>query len=155
MRASRRVHKKAWKAIWVVAGAALLLSALPFSPAASQAAKMEEGRIIREKRYFYQAFNRRDPFQSLIVGEYEQSEFELVDINSVKLVGVLSGGMERFAMLEDSNGYAYILKAGDPVRNGNIVSVGDKSVVARVTLFGQTTSVTLKIEGSSKNKGES
>lgn len=155
MRASRRVHKKAWKAIWVFTGAALLLSAVPISAVLAEDGKTEEGKIIREKRYYYQAFNRRDPFQSLIVGEYEQSQFELVDINAVTLVGVLSGGMEKYAMLEDSNGFAYILKAGDPVRNGSVVSVGDRSVVARVTLYGQTTSVTLKIEGSNKSKGES
>ena len=155
MRASRRVHKKAWKAIWVFTSAALLLSALPISTVLAQDGKTEEGKIIREKRYYYQAFNRRDPFQSLIVGEYEQSQFELVDINAVTLVGVLSGGVEKYAMLEDSNGFAYILKAGDPVRNGSVVSVGNRTVVARVTLYGQTTSVTLNIEGSSKNKGES
>ena len=155
MRASKKVHKKAWKAIWMFTGAALLLSALPISTVLAEDGKTEEGKIIREKRYYYQAFNRRDPFQSLIVGEYEQSQFELVDINAVKLVGILSGGMEKYAMLEDSNGYAYILKAGDPVRNGSVVSVGDRSVVARVTLYGQTTSVTLSIEGSSKSKGES
>lgn len=155
MRASKKVHKKAWKAIWMFTGAALLLSALPISTVLAQDGKTEEGKIIREKRYYYQAFNRRDPFQSLIVGEYEQSQFEMVDINAVTLVGVLSGGVEKYAMLEDSNGFAYILKAGDPVRNGNVVSVGDRSIVARVTLYGQTTSVTLKIEGSSKNKGES
>jgi len=155
MRASRRVHKKAWKAIWTFTGAALLLSALPLSPVLAQDGKTAEGKIIREKRYYYQAFNRRDPFQSLIVGEYEQAEFELVDINVVTLVGVLSGGMEKFAMLEDSNGFAYILKAGDPIRNGSIVSVGDRTLVARISMFGQTTSVTLNMEGSSKNKGES
>ena len=155
MRASRRVHKKAWKAIWMFTGAALLLSALPVSMVLAQDGKTEESKIIREKRYYYQAFNRRDPFQSLIVGEYEQSEFELVDINAVTLVGILSGGMEKYAMLEDSNGFAYILKAGDPVRNGSVVSVGNRSVVARISMFGQTTSVTLKIEGSNKSKGES
>jgi hypothetical protein len=155
MRASRRVHKKAWKAIWVFVGAALLLSAVPISTVLAEDGKTEEGKIIREKRYYYQAFNRRDPFQSLIVGEYEQSQFELVDINVVKLVGILSGGMEKYAMLEDSNGFAYILKAGDPVRNGSVVSVGDRSLVARVSLYGQTTSVTLNVEGSKKNKGES
>ncbi len=101
---------------------------------------------LRDKRYYYKAFNRKDPFQSLITGEFEESEFELVDIYSVRLVGVLSGGMERFAMLEDSNGFGYIVRTGDLVRNGSIVTVGDRSLVARVTFFGQTTSVTLRME---------
>jgi hypothetical protein len=155
MRAPRRAHRKIWKAIWIFAFASVLLSSLPLSPVLAQDEGAGDRKIIREKRYYYQAFNRRDPFQSLIVGEYEEAEFELVDINAVRLVGVLSGGMEKFAMLEDSNGFAYILKAGDPVRNGSIVSVGDRTLVARITMFGQTTSVTLNLEGSNKNKGES
>ena len=57
-------------------------------------------------------------------------------------------------MLEDANGYGYILKSGDQVRNGSVVSVGDRNVVARVTMFGQTTSVTLRLENT-KGKGES
>jgi hypothetical protein len=101
---------------------------------------------LRDKRYYYKAFNRRDPFQSLIVGEFEESELELIDIYSVRLVGVLSGGMERFAMLEDGNGFGYIVKSGHPIRNGSIVSVGDRALVARVSMFGQTTSVTLRME---------
>jgi hypothetical protein len=101
---------------------------------------------LRDKRYYYKAFNRRDPFQSLIVGEFEESEVELVDVYSVRLVGVLTGGMERYAMLENNNGFGYIVKTGDPVRNGSIVSVGDRSLVARVSMFGQTTSVTLRME---------
>ena len=109
--------------------------------------------VLREKNYYYQAFNRRDPFQSLIDGEFEETELELVDIYAVKLVGVLSGGMEKYAMLEDKNGFGYIVKAGDPVRNGSIVSVGEQTLVARLTMFGQTNSVTLRLEGK-KGKGE-
>jgi hypothetical protein len=101
---------------------------------------------LRDKRYYYKAFNRRDPFQSLIVGEFEESEIELIDVYSVRLVGVLTGGMERYAMLENDNGLGFIVKTGDPIRNGSIVSVGDRSLVARVSMFGQTTSVTLRME---------
>jgi len=56
-------------------------------------------------------------------------------------------------MLEDNNGYSYIMKAGDPIRNGNIVSVSDRALVARVSLFGQTSTVTLRLE-EKKSKGE-
>lgn len=154
MKAPRPIRKTAWKAIWVFAAAALLLGVLP--PPATRADETEEETVnLREKRYFYKAFNRRDPFQSLIAGEFEQSEFELVDINAVRLVGVLSGGMERYAMLEDKNGFAYILKAGDPVRNGSVVSIGERTLVARVSMFGQTNSVTLHLEGEDRTKGDS
>jgi len=113
-----------------------------------------DGITLREKVYYYQAFNQRDPFQSLMAGEFEESsELDIVDIYGVKLVGVLAGGMEKFAMLEDNNGYSYIMKAGDPIRNGNILSVSDRTLVARVSLFGQTSTVTLRLE-EKKSKGE-
>lgn len=109
---------------------------------------------LRDKVYYYQAFNQRDPFQSLIAGEFEESgELDIVDIYAVKLVGVLSGGVEKYAMLEDANGYAYIMKAGDPIRNGSIVSVNDRALIARVSLFGQTSTVTLRLE-EKRSKGE-
>lgn len=138
-----------------IAGLLFVTSVLiPFAAAAGESAGSAEQQNLREKRYYYQAFNRRDPFRSLVSGEFEEGEFELVDIYSVKLVGVLTGGLEKYAMLEDNNGYGYILKSGDPVRNGSVVSIGDRNLVARVTMFGQTTSVTLRLENT-KGKGES
>lgn len=108
---------------------------------------------LRTKHYYYQAFNRRDPFQSLMEGNYEETQTDLVDIYKVRLVGVLSGGMEKYAMLEDNNGIGYILKVGDPIRNGNVISVAKRSLIARVTMYGQTSSITLNLEGP-KGKGE-
>jgi hypothetical protein len=153
MRIRKRVPEKAWKVLWgfVVPTVLLLTMLVPIIAAAEKTGTKE--RALREKSYYYKAFNRRDPFQSLIVGEFEETEFELVDIYSVRLVGILSGGMEKYAMLEDNNGFGYILKAGDPVRHGSVVSVGDLSLVARVTMYGQTSSVTLRLEGT-KQKGE-
>lgn len=168
--------KTPWKVLWALSMAGLFLfpalvdaraqgeapaksSAkvqLQTAPADTTAAGQAAGDSItlRDRVYYYQAFNQRDPFQSLIAGEFEQSgELDIVDINSVKLVGVLSGGVEKFAMLEDNNGYSYIMKAGDPIRNGNIVSVSDRSLIARVSLFGQTSTVTLRLE-EKKSKGE-
>jgi Tfp pilus assembly protein PilP len=124
------------------------------TPADTGAVRTPDGIILRDKVYYYQAFNQRDPFQSLISGDFEESgEADIVDIYGVKLVGVLSGGVEKYAMLEDNKGYAYIMKAGDPIRNGNIVSVSDRSLIARVSLFGQTSTVTLRLE-EKKSKGE-
>jgi hypothetical protein len=152
MRPRTRVPHKEWKVLWGLVIAFLVLGSVHSAWALAEE-KDEGEKILREKMYYYRAFNRRDPFQSLITGEFEESEFELVDIYSVRLVGVLSGGMERFAMLEDNNGFGYILKAGDPIRHGKVVSVGDRSLVARVVMFGQTSSVTLRLEGN-KGKGE-
>jgi hypothetical protein len=153
MRIQKRVPEKAWKFLWGFVVPLLFLTGALTPVWAAGEENDSSGKVLRAKRYYYKAFNRRDPFQSLIVGEFEEAELELVDIYSVRLVGVLSGGMEKFAMLEDNNGFGYILKTGDPIRNGSIVSVGDRSIVARVTMFGQTSSVTLQLEGN-KGKGE-
>jgi len=157
-----------WKVLWAVVISGLFLCPVQGNATAEQtaqpsvAAKADTAKAgaqtdqvtLREKVYYYQAFNQRDPFQSLIAGEFEESgELDVVDIYSVRLVGVLSGGMEKFAMLEDNNGYAYIMKAGDPIRNGSIVSVSARNLVARVTMFGQTSTVTLRLEDK-KRKGE-
>ena len=135
-----------WKILLGVFVSLILLASILMPVFARAEDAGEKDAKLRDRRYYYKAFNRRDPFQSLIVGEFEESKYELIDIYSVRLVGVLSGGMERFAMLEDGNGFGYIVRTGDLVRNGNVVSVGDRSLVARVTFFGQTTSVTLRME---------
>jgi len=153
MRIQKRVPKKAWKVLWglIVPALFLITMVVPMLVVAEEEGAEEKN--LREKRYYYKAFNYQEPFQSLIAGDFEESEFDLVDVYGVHLVGILSGGMERFAMLEDNNGFGYILKAGDPVRHGSVVSVGDRSLVARVTMYGQTSSVTLRLEGT-KGKGE-
>jgi Tfp pilus assembly protein PilP len=165
---------KMWKVLWGLTISSLLLCSTlavaraeqgaqaqgrpavqpdAMTPGSATAAKTDSI-TLRDKVYYYQAFNQRDPFQSLIAGEFEESgELDIVDIYSVRLVGILSGGMRKFAMLEDNNGYAYIMKAGDPIRNGSIVSVSDRALVARVSLFGQTSTVTLRLE-EKKRKGE-
>lgn len=155
-----------WKVLWVVAAVVAIVGthisidaeevALPKQAALAPEVDSlsAEGISLREKTYFYQAFNLRDPFASLLAGSFEESdELDVVDIYAVRLVGILSGENRRFAMLEDDNGYSYIVKAGDPVRNGNVVSVTDRSLVARVTVFGQTSTVTLRLEDSNR-KGE-
>jgi len=175
-RALPRIPETAWKVLWglTVTGLCIfpalvdvraqaapatsdaIAQTKPAAPADTTAHGQAagDGITLREKVYYYQAFNQRDPFQSLIAGEFEESgELDIVDIYSVKLVGVLAGGMEKYAMLEDNNGYSYIMKAGDPIRNGNIVSVSDRTLVARVSLFGQTSTVTLRLE-EKKSKGE-
>ncbi|MCD6378871.1 hypothetical protein J7M07_00315 [bacterium] len=121
-------------------------------PSTGSAAKKDHSNL-RTRHYYYQAFNRRDPFKSLMTGSFEEGQTDLVNIYKVHLVGILSGGIDKFAMLEDSNGIGHILKVGDPIRNGNIISVSERSLIARVTLYGQTSSITLNLEGV-KGKGE-
>lgn len=101
---------------------------------------------LRENSYYYSAFNRRDPFRSLIEGVFVRNEkMALVNLNAVTLVGVVKGELDRFALLEDEDGFSYILRVGDSVRNGTVVSIGDQELVARVTNFGQTSTIRLHL----------
>jgi hypothetical protein len=102
--------------------------------------------IIRENSYYYGAFNRRDPFRSLVEGTFvRDTVMELVDLTAVELVGVVRGDLDRFALLEDEKGFTYIMRVGDKVRNGTIVAVGDDTMTARITTFGQTSQYTLRM----------
>jgi len=70
----------------------------------------------------------------------------LVDMNSAHLVGVMWGQDDRFALVEDGEGFGYILRVGDRVRSGRVVSIRKNSLTARVTLYGITNKVVLKLE---------
>jgi len=101
---------------------------------------------LRENNYYYSAFNRKDPFQSLIMGEFvSERKMEVVDVGRVVLVGIVKGELDRFALLEDDKGFSYVLRVGDQVKNGAVVAIGDESMVARVTNFGQTKKFTLHL----------
>jgi len=101
---------------------------------------------LRDNNYYYSAFNRRDPFRSLIVGEFvSEKRMSPVDLGRVELVGIVRGDLDRFALLEDNKGFAYILRVGDRIKNGSVVAIGDRSMVARVTNFGQTRKFTLHL----------
>jgi hypothetical protein len=104
--------------------------------------------VLRENLFYYDAFNRRDPFRSLVEGAFNQSDrMDIVNLNAVQLVGIVRGEVDRFALLEDASGYSYILRVGDRVHNGSVVSIGEDELVARVTNFGQTTTVRLRLVG--------
>lgn len=119
------------------------------TPTVSSTPEAPEARTnlkLRENSYYYSAFNRRDPFRSLIDGAFVRDEkMALVNLNAVSLVGVVKGELDRFALLEDEKGFSYILRVGDRVRNGSVVSIGDQEMVARVTNFGQTSTIRLHL----------
>jgi hypothetical protein len=102
---------------------------------------------IRSNEFFYQSYGRDDPFRALVTGKFEQATAsELVDINSAILVGVMWGQEDRFALVENGDGFGYILRVGDRVQHGRVVSIRKNSLTARVTLYGITSQVVLKLE---------
>jgi hypothetical protein len=115
------------------------------SPSQEARARLNQ---IRANEFFYQSNDREDPFKALVSGAYEASEgaSELVDLASARLVGVMWGEEDRFALVEDGGGYGYILRVGDPVRNGTVVSIRTNAVTAQITLYGITNEVVLELD---------
>ena len=104
---------------------------------------------IRANEFFYQSYGKVDPFGVLVAGDFEKTTAsELVDMNSAHLVGVMWGQDDKFALVEDGEGFGYILRVGDRVRHGRVVSIRKNSLTARVTLYGITNKVILKLEKS-------
>jgi hypothetical protein len=138
----------------------LLVLGLPFAAARAQddeqtaagASPSQEARErinqLRANEFFYQSNDREDPFRALISGNYEVAEgaAELVEVASASLVGVMWGEEDRFALVEDSKGFGYILRVGDAVRNGRVVSIRTNAVTAQITLYGITSEVVLKLD---------
>jgi hypothetical protein len=140
-----RLIRKTKSIVWTGTAVAIFFSATAFSPGAALC--NTGGKVkLRQNHYYYSAFNRRDPFRSLVSGKFVRNKrMETVNLNAVELVGIVRGELDRFALLEDDKGFNYILRVGDRVRNGTIVSIGDQSMVARVTNFGQTSKFTLHL----------
>lgn len=135
----------------VVAGG--LLSAVAFDSHTARAEESKKKTQLRENSYYYSAFNHTDPFRSLIVGDFvSEKKMTPVDVGRVELVGVVQGDLDRFALLEDNKGFSYILRVGDSIKNGSVVAIGDKSMVARVTNFGQTRKFTLHLARAEGDK---
>lgn len=102
--------------------------------------------IMNRDRYDYRSLGRRDPFRSLVSGEFLRGQgTELIDVGDMKLVGVLWGQGDRYALVEDSRGFGYILRVGDPVRNGVVIDIDSESITVEHTMFGQTEIVTVPL----------
>lgn len=119
-------------------------------PAPAEATKPVEGHPIREKEMKYRSASVRDPFRSLISGSEDRSG--LVDLSVVTLVGIVMGD-DPFCIVEDAEGTAYVLRKGDRVRNGRVVSIKTDTMVASQTLLGFTSTVQMKLEEGKESHG--
>ncbi len=139
----------------------MVMTAVPAAMATDQPAGDEGGSVspsqvsrdrinaIRENEFFYQSYGKQDPFKVLVAGDFEQSKSGgLLDVNSARLVGVMWGQDDQFALVENGDGFGYILRVGDRIKNGRVVSIRKDSLTARVTLYGITNKVVLKLEKS-------
>jgi hypothetical protein len=109
--------------------------------------------LDRTYAYQYNALGRRDPFQSLISGDFVGVDVggnAPPDMGSLKIVGVVWGDTDRFALAEDARGNSYVLREGDKLMNGFVETVRRDAVVVQSVVDDETQSVTLPLQ----RKGE-
>jgi len=100
---------------------------------------------VREP-YIYTSLGRRDPFGSLLSGEFVgDGEPGLVDVGNLKLVGIAWDQADRFAMVEDPRGFGYVLRKGDPVRSGKVLRINRTSVTFLQSMGGESNTITIEL----------
>jgi hypothetical protein len=95
---------------------------------------------------YYDDLGRRDPFAPLVTGQ--RSGFvtdELPNVETLRLVGVLHDDREALALLENLEGYGYIMRVGDPVKNGSLIAIQNTRALFRVDDYGWTHTVALQL----------
>ncbi len=104
--------------------------------------------------YQYNALGRRDPFNALVGGDFIGADVggdAPPDPGGMKVVGIVWGATDQFAMVEDVRGNSYVLRKGDKVQNGYIESLKRDAVLVTVTTDGQSQTVSIPLE----RKGDS
>lgn len=119
-------------------------------------AVQEEGNddlLMQRERYFYSSFARRDPFGSLIKGNFSATNGgDLLDIGEITLVGVVWGDDDKFAMVQDPRKHVHVLRVGDRVVNGKVVKVTQTSLTVQHYFFGETANVTIHMTQGEGNE---
>jgi hypothetical protein len=106
------------------------------------------GRVDEHVTYQYNALGRRDPFQPMVGGEFVGDDVggdAPVDIGGMKVVGIVWGTEDKFAMVEDGRGQSLVLRVGDKVMNGVVEGLRRDAVVVRITADGQSQSVAIPL----------
>lgn len=104
--------------------------------------------------YQYNALGRRDPFNALVGGDFVGADVggdAPPDPGGMKVVGIVWGAADQFAMVEDVRGNSFVLRKGDKVQNGYIESLKRDAVLVTVTTDGQSQTVSIPLE----RKGDS
>lgn len=114
------------------------------TPDASRRTQLAQ--IDEHVTYQYNAIGRRDPFQSLISGDFVGADVggdAPPDPGGMKIVGIVWGASDQFAMVEDVRGNSYVLRKGDKLQNGYVESLRRDAVVINVTADGQSQQVVI------------
>ncbi len=95
--------------------------ARPRHPEAAKSAAPSAASAAPVKEFVYDAGNRRDPFQPLIkpkeAGPKARPKTGLaaLDVDELKLAGIIWGRQGFYALVEASNGAGYVLRVNDVI----------------------------------------
>jgi hypothetical protein len=107
----------------------------------------QESNLVNREVYVYKTIGRRDPFASLLEGEFETTVgHPLLDVSSMRLVGIVWGKSDKFALIEDGRGHGHILRVGDPVINGYVVGLTEDELLVRQASYGESQTVTIQLQ---------
>jgi hypothetical protein len=104
--------------------------------------------------YQYNALGRRDPFQPLLDGGFIGMDVggdAPPDIGAIKVVGVVWGTDDKFALAEDARGSSLMLRPGDKVMNGVVTGLKRDALMVDLTIDGQTESVVIPLTRKGEN----
>lgn len=95
-------------------------------------------------QYRYSTIGRRDPFLPLVGGTFVDIDAP-PELGGLKVVGVVWGADDRFALAEDARGNSYVLREGDKVMNGVVQGLRRDALIVSLTTDGQTQTVTIPL----------
>lgn len=106
--------------------------------------------------YQYNALGRRDPFQPLIDGGYvgvDVGGSAPPDVGGIKVVGIVWGESDKFALVEDARGNSLVLRPGDKVMNGVVSGLKRDALLVSITVDGLTESVAIPLTRKGESNG--
>lgn len=104
--------------------------------------------------YQYNALGRRDPFQAMVDGGFVGNDVggdAPVDVGAIKVVGIVWGTNDKFALAEDARGNSLVLRQGDKVMNGVVSDLKRDAVLVNLTVDGQSESVVIPLTRKGEN----
>ncbi len=108
--------------------------------------QIDLGVIPSRKIITYNPETKRDPFLPLTEKEDMQlGEVSLPQFENLKLVGIIKDTRGNEALLEDEIGFGYILRSGDKIKNGYVMSVEDNKIIFHVEEYGGYKVMTLEL----------
>lgn len=117
-------------------------------PQPSQAPGSGLAHIDDHLTYQYNALGRRDPFQSLVDGAFVGADVggdAPPDPGGIKVVGIVWGSTDQFALVEDVRGNSFVLRKGDKVQNGYVEGLKRDAIVVTITSENQSQSVEIPL----------